>query len=1036
MNEDLIAQVADYHEATKHHYNRFARAPGYLDWANQPDPFRRYSGASLIHLPIIVRDESLPYRKLFGPESIPSSPVTPESLSRFLELSLSVSAWKQSGDSRWALRSNPSSGNLHPTEGYLMTDGMDELHPGPGVYHYVPGEHGLELRAEIPGPVWQKLMASFPRGSFLAGLTSIHWREAWKYGERAFRYCQHDIGHALAALRVAAAVLGWNLVLLEEVDDASLSRLLGLDREKDFIDAEREHPDWIAIVFPNSSAEEIPLGLDVESIGKIATGRWRGKANRLSEECIPWERIDSVSRATLKPTGNPGRKRSAGTHAPQWKIDPGTSLRRKRTTARQIIRQRRSAVALDGVTSISSEEFYTILLHTVCRNGSGMPWDAVSWSPRIHLCLFVHRVRGLAPGLYFLVRDLAKLEAVRQQTRKEFAWRKPGDCPPELSLYLLKEGNFQNLAAQVSCTQDIAGQGAFSLGMISEFLPSLEKIGPWFYRRLFWESGMVGQMLYLAAEFMGVRGTGIGCYFDDPVHEILGLKDQTFQSLYHFTLGGHVEDDRLTTHPAYGWSCEIPDGQFTSRYGCSSVTETAARVLELPSRSIVTWKGRKLSRIGAGLARFSQVPPEHQHALSEILKSPLNVIETTAEGRAEEQERLLGQTLNDFVEKEGGGLEGVVFIRQVGVLQGRAGTLVDEMRRRGVPFKNLVSQGGRSMGLDPDFLKDQLDRSRHRLGLEILDLVLLRIPDELPGVWGEAPCLGRIRDAALFLQNECERGKIGGFGISPGRWGASPLESPALSLEKIYETLDGLSGFSAVAFHANFLEKEPFLANNSRPGLVDLAREKGLLVISGSPLVSENPGHPVLLVDFLGAGQEDAAVWGKSILKMLLNREKEIHATPLADGRTLGEALRAANLPSPFQLQSMGKSFFGSRPESPAALQEVTEAFHTTLYHSRYLGKQLVHAGLWKPADADDVVQSLESLFGSIRQNYKQRMRRNSSGDVARLRKEQFAGAPPSVPLQFLGIQWLLDHGVDVVLNGMTHPNYVREAVICLKNTQ
>ncbi len=73
-------------------------------------------------------------------------------------------------------------------------------------------------------------------------LTSITWREAWKYGERAFRYCQHDVGHALAALRFAAAALGWRVQLLPEWDDARLARLLGLNRVEDFADAEQETP--------------------------------------------------------------------------------------------------------------------------------------------------------------------------------------------------------------------------------------------------------------------------------------------------------------------------------------------------------------------------------------------------------------------------------------------------------------------------------------------------------------------------------------------------------------------------------------------------------------------------------------------------------------------------------------------------------------------------------------------------------------------------------------------------------------------------
>ena len=58
-------------------------------------------------------------------------------------------------------------------------------------------------------------------------------------------------------------------------------------------------------------------------------------------------------------------------------------------------------------------------------------------------------------------------------------------------------------------------------------------------------------MLYLEAEAAGLRGTGIGCYFDDPVHEAFGLTDTTFQSFYHFAVGGPVEDPRLVSQPAY-----------------------------------------------------------------------------------------------------------------------------------------------------------------------------------------------------------------------------------------------------------------------------------------------------------------------------------------------------------------------------------------------------------------------------------------------------------------------------------------------------
>jgi hypothetical protein len=87
--------------------------------------------------------------------------------------------------------------------------------------------------------------------------------------------------------------------------------------------------------------------------------------------------------------------------------------------------------------------------------------------------------------------------------------------------------------------------------MIVDYQASLAVYGAPFYRDLFWEAGLVGQMLYLEAEEAGIRSTGIGCYFDDSVHDVFGISSRDWQSFYHFTVGGPVEDSRLTTLPAY-----------------------------------------------------------------------------------------------------------------------------------------------------------------------------------------------------------------------------------------------------------------------------------------------------------------------------------------------------------------------------------------------------------------------------------------------------------------------------------------------------
>jgi hypothetical protein len=181
-----------------------------------------------------------------------------------------------------------------------------------------------------------------------------------------------------------------------------------------------------------------------------------------------------------------------------------------------------------------------------------MPWDAIAWDATIHLGLFVHRVDGIAPGLYWLVRDPAKLDRLKCALHARFEWSTPPGCPADLPLRMLEAGDARRLATQLSCHQDIAGDGAFSLAMIAEYQEALFTHGAWVYRRLFWEAGLIGQVLYLEAVAAGVQATGIGCFFDDPVHRVFGIEDFAFQSLYHFTVGGAVDDPRLTTLAPYG----------------------------------------------------------------------------------------------------------------------------------------------------------------------------------------------------------------------------------------------------------------------------------------------------------------------------------------------------------------------------------------------------------------------------------------------------------------------------------------------------
>jgi SagB-type dehydrogenase family enzyme len=557
-DRDPRAVVHAYHDQTKHHFNRFARSLGYLDWATQPDPFRTFAGAEVVDLvePLRVARGAQPleagvrrwvdagFDDLFAQPCAPRIDPGLPAVSVFLRFSLGLSAWKQAGPSRWALRVNPSSGNLHPTEGYVVL-GPDVAGPA-GVFHYAPDTHALERRAVIERTAWANAVGNLPPGAFLIALSAIHWREAWKYGERAFRYCQHDTGHAVAAMRYAAAMIGWDLRVDGGWTSGEIASLTGLDRTDDFAGAEREEPSCVMVVSPIAG----PAPVNVRLADAARAGHWTGRANRLSADHVPWDWIDvaaDASRVVDVARGGHGPRTVRGAPSPVVVRPVPVAA----PSAQRLLLQRRSAQQMDGESSIDLSRFLYMMRRLL--PGAGVPFDALATEPRVHLALFVHRVDGLQPGIYALVRSARGLEVLRESMRADFLWARPEAVPEDLPLYLLAPVDVRRVARQLSCAQDIAADGFFSLAMLAEFDAALDEGGAPRYRELFWETGAIGQALYLEAEAAGARGTGIGCFFDDGVHDMLGIAGHRLQSLYHFTVGIPVEDSRLTSHPGYAW---------------------------------------------------------------------------------------------------------------------------------------------------------------------------------------------------------------------------------------------------------------------------------------------------------------------------------------------------------------------------------------------------------------------------------------------------------------------------------------------------
>jgi SagB-type dehydrogenase family enzyme len=529
------AEVAlAYHARTKHSLQRYAAGPETLDWDLQPNPFREFAGCVRLPLALMADQVGATFAQVYAPNGNPT-PLTIATVGALLELSMGLAAWKEYGPDKWALRCNPSSGNLHPTEAYVIASSVPGLDDG--LYHYVSRDHALEQRCVSTAGGG----AASPR--LWVGLSSIHWREAWKYGERAFRYCQLDLGHAIGAIRYAAAALGWSAKVVPGLERAPLAALMGLDRSDDFAGtekarAEQEDADVLIAVDAKPGAGSAVVA-EAPPAWAPETSQWTGHANVLDRHPMyRWPVINQVSVATQE----------CGAGEPPAPLNYPPFHQASGQKAAELILGRRSAQRFDRTFTMTADVFFHVLDSVLARPIA--PFDVWDFTPRTHLVLFVHRVDGLAPGLYVLPRHPGMTQTLRDSMTANFEWLTPENAPPHLPLFRLLQGDFRAPAKTACCHQAIASESCFAMSMLSEFEP-LVQADPWRYRQLHWETGLVGQVLYLESEAAGLRATGIGCYFDDAMHELLGLKDARFQALYHFTVGNPLTDERISTLPAY-----------------------------------------------------------------------------------------------------------------------------------------------------------------------------------------------------------------------------------------------------------------------------------------------------------------------------------------------------------------------------------------------------------------------------------------------------------------------------------------------------
>ena len=145
------------------------------------------------------------------------------------------------GRSYATIRTAPCGGARHPFETYLLVRQVEGLLPG--VYHYLPMTHQLELLEELEDrEAMTQLVDLSLCGQAWAAKANVvfYWsfvpyRSEWRYGIYAHRMVLADLGHVGENLYLACTALGLGTCGIGAYDQALCDKTFRLDGEEEFV---------------------------------------------------------------------------------------------------------------------------------------------------------------------------------------------------------------------------------------------------------------------------------------------------------------------------------------------------------------------------------------------------------------------------------------------------------------------------------------------------------------------------------------------------------------------------------------------------------------------------------------------------------------------------------------------------------------------------------------------------------------------------------------------------------------------------------
>ncbi|MGI0032092.1 MAG: SagB/ThcOx family dehydrogenase [Nitrososphaeraceae archaeon] len=489
MNKE-VKYALEYHQETKHSEVSIRSSNLYLDWDNKPQPFKFYTSIQSIHLPVDFPIPTLNVITMKDTDHV-SCPdniiINSKLLSSLLFFSSGITREIKFPHGRYFMRAAPATGALYPIELYIVSENISGLQAG--VYHFCPGQFTLTklrsgdyrlLLSEAAG--YDQVIRDSP---FTIILTSIAWRNAWKYQARSYRHWFWDSGVITANLLATATSFGLDTKFILGFVDKAVNEILCLDEEKEASivlapvgiglslrePQQAENPaKFVPDIVPISKSKEIEYP-QIWRLHKVSSFNSNGEVRK-------WTRSIAMVQDIKEAENNDVVLQSKLIDPESVISQPLSNIILLRGSTRKFSRRPITFVQLSNILYSLTRTFHS---------------DFVDKMSMIDIYFIANDVTNIQKGAYFFNRK-------------------------NNSIDLLKVNVHRNMSGYLCLEQSLFSDASVVFYMMTNLKLIVDTLGNRGYRLCQFESGIIAGRIYLSAYSQGIGASG-STFYDDAVTE-------------------------------------------------------------------------------------------------------------------------------------------------------------------------------------------------------------------------------------------------------------------------------------------------------------------------------------------------------------------------------------------------------------------------------------------------------------------------------------------------------------------------------------